>query len=105
MYITCLAASPCAKIVVFLGKSTTFLATPAESRKLWASKAPGEAAPDLRVNAGFAMICGIHLNTLENVRQQNANVSTNGQISTSDSSNMPFVGEERLKPVDPQASA
>src|SRR5437016_7066720 len=39
MYITCLAASPCAKIAVFFGNSTTFLATPAESRKAWASKA------------------------------------------------------------------
>jgi len=39
MYMTVLAASPCAKMVAFLGNSAIFLATPAESRKAWASKA------------------------------------------------------------------
>src|SRR5579862_2758817 len=39
MYITVLAGTPWAKMVVFLGNSTIFLATPADSRKAWASNA------------------------------------------------------------------
>src|ERR1700730_9874932 len=56
MYITCPATSPCAKIVARLGKVTTFLATPAESRKFCASKRISLAGPYLRGNADFAMV-------------------------------------------------
>src|SRR5882724_483157 len=39
MYITLVAGSPCESIFCDLRYSTTLLATPAESRKAWASKA------------------------------------------------------------------
>jgi hypothetical protein len=45
----------------FLRKSTTFRATPVESRKLWASKAAGLVVSGFRANAGFAIILTIML--------------------------------------------
>src|ERR1700680_213621 len=106
MYITCLAASPCTKIEAFLGNSTTFLATPADSRKLLASKECCLTFSYLRGSAGFAMVRETYFTTEPRVGKQNTNVCANGQISSTPSSSILFVEAKRPKrETKPRASA